>query len=49
MSERLIAVRHPRQLTKLELVDIRLLVKATRPVLRYVPPKQPEPKCSSQE
>ena len=38
MSERLVAVRQPRKLTKLEIVDIRLLVKATRPVLRYQPP-----------
>ena len=29
----------PRQLTKLELVDIRLLVRSTRPVLRYAPKK----------
>ena len=43
MSERLVAVRQPRKLTKLELVDIHLLVKATRPVLRYVPkPKETE-------
>lgn len=40
MSERLVAVREPRKLTKLELTDIRLLVKATRPVLRYVPKKK---------
>lgn len=49
MSDRLIAVRQPRKLTKLELVDIHLLVKATRPMLRYEPPKPTEPKCSSQE
>ncbi len=44
MNERLIAVRHPRKLTKLELTDIHLLVMATRPVLRYVPRQAEEPK-----
>lgn len=44
MSDRLIAVKPPRKLTKLEMVDIHLLVMATRPVLRYVPPKKEEPK-----
>lgn len=36
MSDRLIAVRQPRKLTKLEVVDIHVLVKATRPVLKPV-------------
>ena len=44
MSDRMIAVRQPRKLTKLELVDIRLLVKATRPVLRYEPNPKEQPK-----
>lgn len=40
MNERLIAVRQPRKLTKLELTDIHVLVKATRPVLSYTAPAQ---------
>jgi hypothetical protein len=35
----------PRQLTKLELVDIHLLVKSTHPRLG-IPPLKQEPKCS---
>jgi hypothetical protein len=36
----------PRQLTKLELVDIHLLVKTTHPHLGIPPLYQSEPKCS---
>ena len=35
-----VALKPPRQLTKLELVDIHLLVMATRPVLRPAPKKK---------
>jgi len=44
MSDNYIAMPQPHKLTKLEIVDIHLLVKSTRPVLRYVPPKQEEAK-----
>jgi hypothetical protein len=37
MSEQQICYREPRKLTKLELIDIHLLVKATRPVLLPAP------------
>ncbi len=40
MSDNYIATRPPRELTKIELVDIHVLVKATRPMLRYVPKKE---------
>ena len=41
MSMNPIGWKEPRQLTKLEVVDIHLLVKATRPVLRYAPKVEP--------
>ena len=41
MSVNPVGWHEPRQLTKLEVVDIHLLVRSTRPVLRYVPKVEP--------
>jgi hypothetical protein len=41
MSNDAFILRKPRPLTKLELVDIRLLVKATHPVLGLPPKSEP--------
>jgi hypothetical protein len=41
MSQLPILWREPRQLTCLELVDIHLLVKASHPVLRLPPKREP--------
>ena len=40
MSVMPVALKPPRRLSKLELVDIHLLVMATRPVLRLAPKKK---------
>ena len=39
MSDNAFIAQSPRLLTKLEVVDIHILVKATRPVLRPAPKK----------
>jgi hypothetical protein len=41
MSNDTFILRNPRQLTKLEVIDIRLLVKATHPVLGLPPKSEP--------